>query len=78
MRSLSRPNVGEWTAWLLRGQEEHSGVQLSANRGLEHKGRADRDKRTSVCSIIQEADMPVFVDGFDMGIKENGGIKNGS
>lgn len=64
--------------WLLRGQKEHSGIQLSANGGLECKGRADGDKQTSVCSIIQEADMTVFVDGFDMGIKENGGIKNGS
>ena len=64
--------------WLLRGQEGHSGIQLRANGGLERKGGADGDKRTSVCSIIQEADVTVFVDGFDMGIKENGGIKNGS
>lgn len=64
--------------WLLRGQEEQSGVQLSANGVLECKGRADGDKETSACSIIQEADVIVFVDRFVMGIKENGGIKNGS
>lgn len=64
--------------WLLRGQGEHSGVQLSANGDLERKGRTDGGKQTGACSIIQEADMTVFVDGFDVGIKKNGGLKNGS
>lgn len=64
--------------WLLRGQGEHSGVQLSANGGLERKGGADGDKQTRACSVVQEADMTVFADGFDVGIKENGGLKNGS
>ena len=42
------------------------------------EGSIEGDKWTVICVITYEADMIVFGNGLDMGIKERGGIENDS